>query len=80
MTKRISAARLKVRFFETFARVCRGETFSITEKRKVIARIAPLRDFTCDAGLVEALDELAALESQGASVEQMRASAELHGL
>jgi len=80
MTKRISFADLEAHFFEILAHVCRGEKFSITQKRRVVARIVPAGDAGADKEAIEALEGLATLERRGDSIEKMKAFAELHRL
>jgi antitoxin (DNA-binding transcriptional repressor) of toxin-antitoxin stability system len=78
MTQRISVARAEAHFFEILARVCRGEQFLITEKRRAVARLQPSPGSVSDASLIEALEELAVLEQQGASIDELRKVAKKH--
>ena len=62
MTTRMSSAQLEKRFFEVLFKVSRGEKFSITRNRKVVARILPSRNLRWEPDMIEALEELAAAE------------------
>jgi antitoxin (DNA-binding transcriptional repressor) of toxin-antitoxin stability system len=72
MIRRVGVSRLEAHFFEIMARVCGGERFSITEKRRAVARLRPVPGAFSDTGSIEALEELAVLERQGASIDEMR--------
>jgi antitoxin (DNA-binding transcriptional repressor) of toxin-antitoxin stability system len=80
MTRRVSVARLEAHFFEIMVQVCRGERFSITENRRTVGRLLPVPGAVSDASSIKALEELAVLERQGASIDEMRKVAKKHRL
>ncbi len=55
MANRVSVARLEAHFFEFLARVCRGEEFPITEKRRTVARFIPALGAGFDAHRIKVL-------------------------